>query len=360
MIKYRSDQPYNDLPPLPEQPEWWDNELEQHLVKASRSLAELKGLCSSLPDPEILVQALVLQESRDSSAIENIVTTQDELYRTLADDYPETGAAKEVLHYREALYAGLESMRNRYNLLTTTTLETIVGIIRQNNEGIRKVPGTLLKNTAGQIIYTPPCCEEVLREKLAQLEHYLHNNSCDPLLKLALIHYQFEAIHPFSDGNGRTGRILNSLFLVQSGLLESPVLYLSAYINEYKGEYYRRLRAVTEQEAWKPWCMFMLTAVYETAELTRLRIRNILSLMREEQRIIQQTLGASYDHRLFQLLFTLPYLKTEILVRHELGHRETVSRYLHRLEAAGILQKVKKGRTNYFIHTRLLRILSGG
>ena len=293
-MAYNRNQPFNDLPNLPPQ----GVELEtipilRHLAKASRHLGELNGLCESLPDPHLLINTIVLQESKDSSAIENIVTTQDELYKAATEETTTSNAAKEVLSYREALYTGLDKMKAQKNLLLTNTMVEIVQTIKQNKAGIRNTPGTALKNAInGEVIYTPPCCEGVLREKLAALEEFINNPDAsllDPLINMALIHYQFEAIHPFSDGNGRTGRILNALYLVQQELLSQPVLYLSSYIVKYKAEYYQLLRGVSETNNWHDWVMYMLTAISETAQLSTSKIRSMLSLKEEYEQSMKLT-----------------------------------------------------------------------
>lgn len=364
-MSYNKNQPFNDLPELP--PQGIDLEttpILRHLAKASRHLGELNGLCASLPDPHLLINTIVLQESKDSSAIENIVTTQDELYTAATEESTTSLAAKEVLSYREALYTGFEKMKGQKNLLLTNTLVEIVQTIKQNNAGIRNAPGTALKNAInGEVIYTPPCCEDVLREKLAALETFINNpdiSSLDPLVKMALIHYQFEAIHPFADGNGRTGRIANALYLVQQELLSQPVLYLSSYIVKYKTEYYQLLRGVTESNNWHDWVMYMLTALSETALLTTSKIRSMLSLKEEYELLMKQALGSSYSHELLQLMFTLPYLKIELLEKKGIAHRQTASTWLKKLVEANILIPEKKGRTTYYINYRLMAIIAPG
>jgi len=361
IMPYSPLQPYNDLPALNPELLFVDEDLSRLVLKASRSLAELKGLCLALPDPQILIQTLVVQESRDSSAIENIVTTQDELYQSLASAETEHGPAKEVLRYREALYTGLQRMKDSKNIITTNTLIEIVQQIKGNTSGIRRQLGTVLRNNANQIVYTPPCCEDVVREKMTELEHFINDSSLsdlDPLLKMAMLHYQFEAIHPFTDGNGRTGRILNSLFLVQQELLNLPVLYLSAYINNYKSEYYRLLREVTEQGKWKEWCVYILNAVHDSSQLTIHKIKAIRSLMQDLEPKMKNVLGSSYDHTLLELMFTIPYLKIELLERKGFGHRETISKNLHKLKSAEILREQKSGKTKYFVNYPLLDILT--
>jgi Fic family protein len=363
MMTNNRDQPYNELPPLPptnidlETPE-----ILKNLLKASRRLGELNGLCASIPDPQLLINTIVLQESRDSSAIENIVTTQDELYKAAAEIETASLPAKEVLSYREALYVGFNRMQSQQNLLLANTLIEIVQTIKQNNAGIRKRPGTALKNAiTGEVVYAPPCCEDVLREKLTALEQFINNEAAsdlDPLIKMALIHYQFEAIHPFSDGNGRTGRILNALYLVQQQLLTQPVLYLSSYIVKYKTEYYQLLRGVTENNNWHDWVMYMLTAVAETAALTATKIRKMLTLKDEMEREMRMTLGASFSHDLLHLMFKLPYLKIELLDKSGLAHRQTASIWLKKLSGANIVTPRKIGRTTYYVNHRLMELLS--
>lgn len=315
-----------------------------------------------LPDPQLLINTIVLQESKDSSAIENIVTTQDELYKAATEEGTASHAAKEVLSYREALYVGLGKMQSQKNLLLTNTMVEIVQIIKQNKSGIRNTPGTALKNAInGEVIYTPPCCEDVLREKLTALEQFINDpeiSPLDPLIKMAFIHYQFEAIHPFSDGNGRTGRIVNALYLVQQELLSQPVLYLSSYVVKYKAEYYQLLRGVTEKNNWHDWVMYMLTALIETAQLTTKKIRTMLSLKDQTEKEMKQVLGSSFSHDLLQLMFTLPYLKIELLEKRQIAHRQTASAWLKKLTDADIVKPQKIGRTTYFINYKLMDLLS--
>lgn len=361
-MAYDRTKPYNDLPDLPPAIDLNAPVILQALVRASRQLGELNGLCLSLPDPTILINTLVVQESRDSSAIENIVTTQDELYRAIADETGDASAAKEVLNYREALYAGLNRMQQYQNLLTTNTFVEIVQALKQNRAGVRNTPGTALRNSSSsEVVYTPPCCEDVIRQKLIAFEQFINDdqpNQLDPLIKMALIHHQFEAIHPFADGNGRTGRILNVLYLVQQQLLPQPVLYLSRYINFYKADYYRLLRAVTEQNAWTDWVVFMLNGIADTARLTTNKIRRMNALMGELETATKQTLAKKYDHDLLRLMFELPYLKIDILERRQVATRQTAANYLKRLSEAGILTATKVGRTTYYINQRLIDLLT--
>lgn len=354
--------PYNDLPKLPPAGFQETMEILRHLANASRYLGELNGLCASLPNPQLLINTIVLQESKDSSAIENIVTTQDELYKAAGEINTASHAAKEVLSYRAALYAGLKKMQAQKNLLMTNTMIEIVQTIKQNQSGIRNTPGTALRNAVnGEIIYTPPCCEEVIREKLAALEEFINDSTgslFDPLVKMAFIHYQFESIHPFADGNGRTGRIINALYLVQQQLLSQPVLYLSSYIVKYKTEYYQLLRGVTENGNWHDWIMFMLTAVADTARLTTQKIRSMLSLKDEYEQLMKDALGASFNYDLLQLMFTQPYLTIELLEKNGLAHRQTASGWLKKMTDNGIVKPQKIGRTTYYINFKLMNILA--
>jgi Fic family protein len=359
--------PYNDLPDLPPELDVNTRELIiNHAVKAARSLAELKGLCETLPKESLynlLINTIVLQESKDSSAIENIVTTQDELYQAAADEAGTTSATKEVLGYRTALYTGLNYMKEQNNIISTNLMVNVVQKITQNTSGIRRTPGTSLKNSiTGDIVYTPPCCEDILREKLKQLEIFINDPAfcnLDPIIKLALLHYQFESIHPFGDGNGRTGRILNSLYLVQQKLLSDPVLYLSSYIIDNKQDYYRLLREVTEKQNWRDWIMFMTTAVNETANLTIQKIRGIIKLKKEmEEKTMKVLEKFNKRHELYDLMFTIPYLKIELIVKKGIAHRETTSGYLKELEANSILKATKIGKTTYYINHRLLDLIT--
>lgn len=355
--------PFNALPDLP--PEGIDLEtpaILRRLANASRYLGELNGLCETLPDPQLLINTIVLQESRNSSAIENIITTQDELYKAAIEETSHSHSAKEVLSYREALYAGLNRMKEQHNLILTNTMVEIVQTIKQNSIGIRNTPGTALKNAInGEVIYTPPSGEKILIEKMAALENFINHNEAsrvDPLIKLALIHYQFESIHPFADGNGRTGRIINALYLVQQQLLNQPVLYISSYIMEYKTEYYQLLRGITETGNWQDWIMYILTAIAETSKQSTTRIRRMLSLKDEMGQSMKSVLGSSYHSELLQLVFASPYVKIDTLEKKGLAHRQTASVWLSRLSAAKILHPQKMGRTTYYINHQLMDILA--
>jgi Fic family protein len=354
--------PYNDLPSLPPKADLETKAVLKKAISAGRALAELKGMGETIPNQALLVDSLILQEAKASSEIENIITTSDALFRAFA---AKTGnvdpATKEVLRYREALWKGFNHLRER-ELLTTNLFISVVQTIKQNNAGIRTTPGTKVANAAtGETIYTPPETDAVLRDKLKNLEDYIHEpDPVDPLIKLAVIHYQFEAIHPFSDGNGRTGRIINILYLVLKGLLDLPVLYLSKYIIENRADYYRLLRGVTYDCAWEPWVLYMLDAVEETALFTRGKIMQIRDLMDETLKAAKEKLPLRvYSKELVELLFHQPYTKGDVLVRAGIAERKTAAAYLRELEKAGIVVGQKIGKENLYLNTRLYDLLSG-
>jgi Fic family protein len=298
----------------------------------------------------------------ESSAIENIVTTQDELYKaTLMGDKVKNEAAKEVLQYRQAMYFGMEEL-NKRGIITTNLLVGIMQKLRNAGEDIRKKTGTKLSNPAsGQVVYTPPEGEELIRRKLFALEQFINMTdyeNLDPLVKMALIHYQFEAIHPFSDGNGRTGRILNILYLIQQQMIGLPVLYLSKYIIENKADYYRLLREVTEQQNWNDWVLYVVNGVAETSATTLEKIKRILLLKGEAEVTLKAYLGSSFTRELNDLLFSYPYIKISVLQEHGIAKRQTASQYLQKMESAGWLRSFKIGRDVYYINHQLIEILS--
>ncbi len=334
----------------------------RHALRANRLLAELKGFCQTLPNPQLLLNTIVLQESKESSAIENIVTTQDELYKaTLMGDLVKNQAAREVLQYRQAMYWGMEQLQ-RNGIITTNLLVGIMQKIRFSNDNIRKNPGTKLSNPlTGKVVYTPPEREDIIRTKLAALERFINDpeaSSLDPLIKMALIHYQFEAIHPFSDGNGRTGRILNILYLIQQELIGLPVLYLSKYIIENKADYYRLLREVTEDENWAEWVLYVINGVAGTAQTTLQKIRNILALKESAEKEIKVAMGNTASKELVELLFSYPYIKISVLEDYGIAKRQTASNYLKKIEQTGWVTGIKVWKEVYYINTRLIDILS--
>jgi Fic family protein len=356
------ERPFNDLPLLPPPFDVETKAVLKKTIAAGRALAELKGVGETIPNQALLIDSLVLQEAKASSEIENIITTNDALFRAFAAKTSSVDpATKEVLRYREALWEGFNLLKGR-ELLTTNLFVKVVQTIKQNSAGIRKTPGTKVANaTTGETIYTPPETEAVLRDKLKNLEDYIHDaNHVDPLIKLALIHYQFEAIHPFSDGNGRTGRIVNILYLVFKGLLDLPVLYLSKHIIEHKADYYRLLRGVTYSGEWEPWILYMLDAVERTALFTRQRIVQIRDLMDETLKAAKEKLPSRvYSKELIELLFRQPYTKGEALVQAAIAERKTAAAYLKELEKVGIVQGQKIGKENLYLNVRLYDLLSG-
>lgn len=351
-------QPYNDLPLLPPSIDLEAAGILKKAIIANRKLAELKGLVKSIPNQGVLINGIVLQEARLSSEIENIVTTNDELYRAAADEKLTTNPhAKEVLLYRQALWHGFKSIKKKP--LATNLFIEIAEIIKGKNIGVRKVPGTKIANSKGEVIYTPPEGESIIRDKLSNLEKFMHaEDDIDPLIKLALLHYQFEAIHPFVDGNGRTGRIINILFLVEKGLLDSPILFLSHYILRTKPTYYAGLRNITEQDAWVDWVMYMLEAIETTATETQERVNNILSAMEKARQVVQKKAPKIYSKDLIEIIFQNPYCKIRFLEDAGLAKRQTASMYLQTLEKLGLLKSVKMGLEKYYINNTLIKILS--
>lgn len=352
--------PYNDLPLLPPQAQIETRTVLKKAISAARALAELKGLGRTIPNQAMLVDSLVLQEAKDSSAIENIFTTNDMLFRSYAAKTSHIDpATKEVLRYREALWNGFESLKVR-PVLSTNLLIKIVQTITENDAGVRNVPGTAIINgVTGETIYTPPEGEGVLRDKLANLEQFMHaDDGMETLVKLALIHYQFEAIHPFADGNGRTGRVLGILFLTYKGLLDLPVLYLSRYIIEHKHDYYILLRGVTEQGAWEPWILYMLDAVEQMSIVTRDRILAIRALMEQTAERVKKELPKIYSKELLELLFRQPYTKGQFVVDAGIAQRQTAAEYLKRLEVLGILRAQRVSKETLYLNVGLYELLS--
>lgn len=350
--------PYNELPPLPPHVEIETKEVLKKAIIANKALANLNGLANAMPNDAILVNGIVLQEARLSSEIENIVTTNDELYRAVANTKSAISPpAKEVLRYREALWHGFNAIKKQP--LSTNLFIDIVSIIRGINVGIRRVPGTTIANAkTGKPIYTPPESEPIIREKLANLEKFMHaKDNIDPLIKLAILHYQFEAIHPFTDGNGRTGRILNILFLVEKQILKKPILFLSHYILRTKPDYYAGLRNVTELGAWQDWILYMLTAIEKTAIETQNKILSILDAMEKTKQIIQKKAPKIYSKDLLETIFQNVYCKISFLEKAGIAKRQTAAGYLRTLEELGLLNVIKIGKDNYYINKKLFNII---
>ncbi|MBL8371851.1 MAG: Fic family protein [Burkholderiaceae bacterium] len=330
------------------------------LASSSRRLAELKGIAASIPNQGILINTLGLQEAKDSSEIENIITTHDELFKD--DVLPEAfanPAAKEVLRYRQALRVGFDQVRAS-GLLTANHVIGIQCELERNNAGFRRLPGTALKDGNGQTVYTPPQDPAEIVALMRDLERFMNEPdlfAADPLIKMALIHHQFESIHPFYDGNGRTGRILNVLYLVKEGLLDIPVLYLSSHIVRTKADYYRLLQTVRDEDNWEEWVMYLLDAVEQTASQTLTTIHAIKAALFDYKHRIRAQ-HKFYSQDLINNLFTHPYTKIEYVQRDLQVSRLTATKYMDALAASGFVQKHKIGRANFYINLALSGVLS--
>lgn len=351
---------YNELPLLPPSVDLETRAVLKACIEARAAVAELKQAGRLLPNQAVLINTIPLLEARASSAIENIVTTTDELFRYAQPDREQLAdpVTKEALRYRTALRDGFEALQKK-PLATGTAVDvcrTLLGV----NLDVRRVPGTALMHaTTGQIVYTPPETEKLLRDLLANWERFLHEaEDVDPLVRMAVAHYQFEAIHPFTDGNGRTGRILNLLFLVDQKLLELPVLYLSRAINQRRSDYYRLLLAVTTHDAWEEWILYMLRAVAETAHWTTERIRAIRKLMGETAEYVRKEAYGVYSRELMELVFVQPYCRIRDVVDAGIAQRQTAAVYLKKLCDVGVLEESKVGREKLFINPRLMRLLT--
>jgi len=327
-------------------------------ISANRALAKLNGVANTIPNQNILINSLVLQEAKDSSEVENIITTHDELYKSSIDRSNISQSTKEVNNYARALKEGFRLVKE-HNLLLVRDIVAIQAILENNDAGVRKQAGTVLKNEAtGEVVFTPPQSESEIRELLANLEEYINTqDDIDPLIKMAIVHHQFESIHPFYDGNGRTGRIINILYLVLHELLELPILYLSRYIIKHKADYYRLLQEAREKESWKEWILFMLDGVEQTSQETVKIINSINELIQKTANEIQKQLPKIYSKDLIEILFIHPYTKIEFLTDRMNLHRDTASKYLKELEKIGILESVKIGRNKYYINVRLYDLL---
>ncbi len=351
---------FNDLPFLPPAKEKIETiKVLRQLVKSSVSLAELKGLANTLPNPNILLNAIILKEAKASSEIENVITTQDKLYQALSVKNTQIDSAtKEVLRYREATLYGFHFIQKRGFINTNAIIET-QRILEENNAGIRKLPGTALRNAAtGKVIYTPPDDYDTLMRLMKNLEEYLNeNDDMSPLIKLAVQHYQFESIHPFYDGNGRTGRIINVLYLILHNLLESPILYLSAYIIDNKADYYRLLQEIRLKDNWEEWILYILKGIEVTAQKTINQVQDINKLFIRTQEKVKTEAEKSYNKELLELLFEHPYSKIEYLIDRLKISRITASKYLRALEKLGILQSKKIWKETLYINTELFEIL---
>ncbi|MEK7663469.1 MAG: Fic family protein [Actinomycetota bacterium] len=329
---------------------------------ASRALADLKGQARTIPNQGILIDTLTLQEAKASSEVENIVTTQDELFQAdLFPDDPQSPAAKEVARYRDALRLGLNRLVDTGGLIPNSTLIDMFQLLKDRDDGFRVTPGTALKNERnGDIVFVPPQDANEILTLMTALERFVNDDALsdlDPMIKMALIHHQFESIHPFPDGNGRIGRILNVLYLTRTGLLDIPILYLSRHITRNKGDYYRLLQAVRDDGVWEEWLIFMLEGVAQTAKTTLRLVEGIGELMHEAKHRMRSELPKLYSQELLNNLFRHPYTRIEY-VQNDLNiTRQTAARYLDTLAEHGFVDKHRAGKNNYFINTRLVRLL---
>ena len=353
MSKYN----YN-LKPLPLSKDIETAAVLKQLTKASRALAELKGIVKTIPNENILITTLSLQEAKDSSEVENIVTTNDELFRAEIDVDRESRAVKEVQNYKRGLLIGFDEVKE-HGLLTNKTIKAIQVELEKNNAGFRKLPGTALKNNLGEVVYEPPQNPQEIEELMSNLEGYINMDldNYDPLIKMAIIHCQFESVHPFYDGNGRTGRIINILYLVKEGLLDIPVLYLSRYIIQNKLAYYQRLQAVNDDDDWGNWILYLLKGVEQTAyDTIRLvnEIRNMMNFFKDKMK--SET--TFYRKELLETLFKHPYTKISFIEEVLSVHRNTASSYLNKLVTIDLLNRVKMGKSNYYINQSLFDLFA--
>ena len=358
-MKFDRTKPYNSLPPLPPKADIESKAILKKCISARAALAELKQAGELIPDQSVLINTIPLLEAQLSSEIENIVTTTDKLFRYASSDTEKADpATKEALSYRQALYQGYLHIKQK-PVCTSTAVDVCRTILNKDID-IRKIPGTALKNPAtNQIVYTPPVGEDVIRRKLSNWEKFLNQRQdLDPLIRLAITHYQFEAIHPFTDGNGRTGRLLNVLFLIQEGLLDIPVLYLSHYIINHKNDYYLRLRAVTEKQQWEKWITYILDGVEQTSSWTREKIKTINKLLTHTCDYVRRKEPKIYSRELVDIIFEQPYCRIANLVETGIAKRQTASVYLKQFVKIGILEEVKAGREKLYLHPKFLNLLT--
>jgi len=331
----------------------------KQLSKSSSVLGELKGIANTIPNQTMLVNAIVLREAKDSSEIENIITSQDELYKALSSQSRHPPEAKEVINYRKAIFKGFDKIKDQGFLRLTDVIE-LQGIVIENNAGIRSTPGTVLKNDkTGEVVYVPPQDKAEILDLLSNfLEHFNVNEyEIPPLVNLAILHCQFESIHPFYDGNGRTGRILNILYLILNDLIDIPILYLSSYIIDNKDKYYQSLNNVNKYGKWEEWIIYMLKAVEETSKMTIRKINLIKNALDETIVEVSEKAPKLYRKELVELLFEQPYSKIEYVVEKLGVERKAASRYLRKLNDIGILKPQKIGRENIYVNIKLIEIL---
>lgn len=354
------------IPELPLKHDLETKAILRQVNKSNKKLAELKGIAQTIPNENILINTLTLQEAKDSSEVENIVTTNDDLYKADLNlkDTIINASTKEVLNYRQALQTGFAAAR-KTKLLTLNDIKKIQQELETNNAGFRAVPGTKLKNALGETVYTPPQDHHDIERLMDNLEKYINISDMqdiDPLIKMAVIHHQFESIHPFYDGNGRTGRIIAILYLVINQLLDLPILYLSRYITHNKGEYYRLIQQIRDRatesnsKEWEQWILFMLKGVEETADETIRLVKGISALMAEYKQTLRPLLGKNYKNDLLNNLFFHPYTKIEFIMKDMMVQRKTATKYLDMIVNAGLLEKIKMGRNNYYINMKLMEL----
>jgi Fic family protein len=353
------EKPYNELPLLPPAVDFESKTVLKQAAKAGAALAELKGYAELLPDKHLLIDSIILQEAKDSSAIENIVTTQDELFKGMAESGKMSPQVKEVLKYRMALWEGHKIVKEKGSL-TTNTIIAIQQNLESNNAGIRKLPGTKLKNErTGETVYTPPDNENTIRDLLANLEKYLNNDddSINFLVKMAVAHYQFESIHPFYDANGRTGRIINVLYLTLKGLLDSPILYMSKGIINRKSDYYRLLQSVSIENKWEDWIVFNLNVIEETSKGTLALVKLINNTIENTVEIIKKKASKIYSRELVEIIFKKPYVRIKDLVSGRVASRNIASGHLKKLETLKLLKAHKIGRDVLYENKVLTNVL---
>jgi Fic family protein len=359
---WRPELPHNQLPTLPPPRELESRAVLKACIEARAALAELKQAAELIPNQAMLINTIPLLEAKDSSEIENIVTTTDQLFQYAQS--PEKGqdnadpSTKEALRYRTALHRGYRSLKDRP--LCTATAVDVCRTLKGVDIDIRRTPGTqLINDRTGEVIYTPPEGEARLRDMLANWERFLHNQTeLDPLIRMAVGHYQFEAIHPFTDGNGRTGRVINILYLIQEELLNLPILYLSRHVIAHKADYYGLLLGVTRDQAWEPWLQFMLQAVAQTSRWTTGKIAAIRKLAEHTTEHVRARLPKIYTRELVDVIFEQPYCRIGNLVDKGIAQRQAASRYLHDLADLGVLREMPFGKEKLFIHPKLMQLLS--
>ena len=357
---FQAGTPFNSIPRLPPKTQVETLRTLKKAISANRAVAELRAVGNLIPNQSLLLRSIVLQEAKQSSEIENIVTTNDKLYQAFGNDMKNVNhATKEVLSYESALWSGYQNLQHG-GFLNTRLFIDIVQTIRQAEVGIRTMPGTHIANSiTGKIVYTPPSGESLIRDLLQNLSEYIYaEDDIDALIKMAVLHYQFEAIHPFSDGNGRTGRVLNILYLIHAGVLDIPVLYLSRYIIRNKSDYYEGLRRVTEKGEWEDWILYMLDAVEVMARESRDKVVRIRSAIETAIDQVKAELPRIYSKDLVELLFEQPYIRIQSIVAAGIAQRQTAAEYLKELASKDILHAVKVGRETLYVNRNLLAILA--